>query len=320
MTRWITVSERIAIWGLAAGVLVTAAGFLQAVPWWIEVFAHFHWQYALGSALLTVFFLFRRHARAAVIAGLVLLLNLYPVADAHFAGSPGAVAAARLGGQLKLMSFNLWYRNSKYGAVKDYIIRSEADLVFLTEVTNPWLDALSSLETIYPYRFHTADKGLFEGHRSGIMVLSNRPLIEPRAYFDPTSGHAFAQVVRVDDDNAPWTLFGVHLQKPLFEEAALQERQLSELGRVVRETEGPIAIAGDFNATPYSPKFRAFVSATGVNRAAGGFNASWPSLVRPLGIPIDHVLTGRGMRARTTIGSHIGSDHRPMHTVIEWDG
>jgi len=320
MTRWIRFSEPIAIWSLAALVVATAAGFLQGTPWRLEVFAHFHWQYALGSAALAVFFLFRRLARPTAVAGLVVLLNLFPVADAHFTGSPGAAAATQPGGRLKMVSLNLWYRNSRHDAVKEYIAESDADLVFLTEVTSPWLDALSGLANLYPYRIHTADKSRFKEYPFGIMVLSKRPLTEAQAYFDPTSGHAFAQVVQIDDDNAPWTLIGVHIQKPLFEEAAYQAHQLKVLGRVVDETEGPIVIAGDFNATPYSPKFRAFISKIGVNRAAGGFNASWPSLVRPLGIPIDHVLTGRGMRARTTVGPHVGSDHRPLVTHIEWGG
>jgi len=319
MTRWIRVSEQTAIGVLAALVVVTAAGFLQGAPWWLEVFAHFRWQYVLVSAPLSVFFFYRRRLRQAVVAGLVLLINGAPVADVQFAGSPGA-AAADPGGYAKVLSLNLWHVNSTPAAVRAYLVDSDADLLFLTEVTPEWKDVLSSLEDSYPHRFHTADRSLTDGSRLGIMVLSKDPLIETLPHVDRSTGRAFAQTVRVDNPRAPWTLIGVHLKKPLFDHAAHQQRQLKALTRAIRQAVGPVVVAGDFNMTPFSPKFRTLLVQTRTNRAAGGLNASWPSWIGPFGIPIDHVLVKHGMRARTAVGPYVGSDHRPMVTHVEWGG
>jgi len=210
--------------------------------------------------------------------------------------------------------------NSNRATVSAYLASSSADLVFLTEVTPDWLAALSDLDKIYPHRHHMGDTALTDGVRLGVMVLSKDPLIETRTLVDGPSGHAFAQIARVDRPGASWTLIGVHLHKPLFDEARHQYRQLKALTRVIRDAPGPVIVAGDFNMTPFSPKFRTLLSETGTSRAAGGLNPSWPSWTGPFGIPIDNVLAKRGVRARTTVGPHVGSDHRPMVTEVEWDG
>ena len=257
--------------------------------------------------------------REALVAGLVALTNGIPVADVHFAGSSDA-AAAPSGGRVKVLSLNLWHDNPNHTAVTAYLASSNVDLMFLTEVTPEWMEILSDLETFYPHRYHTPDSDLSDGHRLGVMVLSKHPLIETRPLFDEPSGHAYAQSVRVDSRGNLWTLIGVHLNTPLFEEATYQNRQLETLTRIVRVAAGPVVVAGDFNMTPFSPKFRALLSETGTRRAAGGLNPSWPSWIGPFGISIDNVLTKRGMRARMTVGPHVGSDHRPMVTDVEWDG
>jgi len=267
MNRWTRASERIAVSGLIALVLATAAGFIKGAPWWLEVFVHFRWQYVLASLPLLAFFTYRRGLREALVAGLVALANGIPVADVHFAGSSDA-AAAHPGGRATVLSFNLWDENSNRAAVSAYLAGSSADLVFLTEVTPDWLAALSDLDTIYPHRYDVGDTALTDGVRLGVMVLSKDPLIETRTLVDGPSGHAFAQIARVDRPGASWTL----------------------------------------------------LSETGTTRAAGGLNPSWPSWTGPFGIPIDNVLAKRGMRARTAVGPHMGSDHRPMVTDIEWDG
>jgi len=319
MNRWTRASERIAVSSLIALVLATAAGFIKGAPWWLEVFVHFRWQYVLASLPLLAFFTYRRGLREALVAGLVALANGIPVADVHFAGSSDA-AAAHPGGRATVLSFNLWDENSNRAAVSAYLAGSSADLVFLTEVTPDWLAALSDLDTIYPHRYDVGDTALTDGVRLGVMVLSKDPLIETRTLVDGPSGHAFAQIARVDRPGASWTLIGVHLHKPLFDEVTHQDRQLKALTRVARDAPGPVIVAGDFNMTPFSPKFRTLLSETGTTRAAGGLNPSWPSWTGPFGIPIDNVLAKRGMRARTAVGPHMGSDHRPMVTDIEWDG
>ena len=48
---------------------------------------------------------------------------------------------------------------------------------------------------------------------------------------------------------------------------------------------------------------------------------TWPAfLPMPARIPIDHVMTGSGLRVvERTVGPDLGSDHRPVIATIGWD-
>ncbi len=84
----------------------------------------------------------------------------------------------------------------------------------------------------------------------------------------------------------------------------------------------PLIVAGDFNLTPWSPRFPAVLSASGLKLADTGsiWPHTWPApsgwfygglVVR--GFPIDHILVSRHfalLAARR--GPDIGSDHLPV--------
>lgn len=72
---------------------------------------------------------------------------------------------------------------------------------------------------------------------------------------------------------------------------------------------------GDFNITPWSPHFRAFIEASGLSDCAigHGLDPTWPSQLLALGIRIDHCFKSphwRTLDAR--VGPSVDSDHRPM--------
>jgi endonuclease/exonuclease/phosphatase (EEP) superfamily protein YafD len=95
-----------------------------------------------------------------------------------------------------------------------------------------------------------------------------------------------------------------------------------------RKAGGPVILVGDFNATPYSPRFRTLLKEAGVRVAGprlfwpatwpvGGPLAAlpgWPALrgVVP-GLLIDHVLVSpRFAVAGFRRGPDIGADHYPL--------
>ncbi|MEM7233873.1 MAG: endonuclease/exonuclease/phosphatase family protein, partial [Planctomycetota bacterium] len=89
--------------------------------------------------------------------------------------------------------------------------------------------------------------------------------------------------------------------------------QLSGLPTLTRETQ--CLLLGDLNTTPFSPYFSKLLDETGLQNSARGFGlqASWPSLLSVLGIPLDHVLHSEDIVVvdrSTRAGA--GSDHRAV--------
>ncbi|MCB0060965.1 MAG: endonuclease/exonuclease/phosphatase family protein [Caldilineaceae bacterium] len=63
--------------------------------------------------------------------------------------------------------------------------------------------------------------------------------------------------------------------------------------RSLRIENGPLIVAGDFNVTPWSPRFQRLLREARLKNSMRGFGMqnSWPSVLPlPLGIPIDHAL------------------------------
>ena len=94
--------------------------------------------------------------------------------------------------------------------------------------------------------------------------------------------------------------------------------------RQVAQSDMPVIVTGDFNLTPWSPRFRAAWRASGLT-FAGDYRLwpkTWPAHAVPWkylpavligGIPIDHVLVSRHFAvAAIRRGPYIGSDHYPV--------
>jgi endonuclease/exonuclease/phosphatase (EEP) superfamily protein YafD len=73
--------------------------------------------------------------------------------------------------------------------------------------------------------------------------------------------------------------------------AAARNQELRALAAHTAAIEGPLIVAGDFNATPYSPYFVEWLETTGLTDSRRGrtLSASWPTMLPAAGIPIDHI-------------------------------
>jgi endonuclease/exonuclease/phosphatase (EEP) superfamily protein YafD len=70
-----------------------------------------------------------------------------------------------------------------------------------------------------------------------------------------------------------WTLVvaGVHSSSPLpSEDSDSRNRELDHIVELASDPGQPLIVAGDFNATPWSPHFRDLLAATGLRNAADG--------------------------------------------------
>lgn len=309
--RFWRIATAAGIAGLAAATLFAELG----EHWWLfDAFSHFRWHYMLAALVLAGIAFWRASrwfALAALLAGAVHVPSVTTTAGRAPMAASGAVA------ELRIMAFNVWWRSGKLDGLLARVKVAEPDVIVLEEVHGHWQPAIQQLrEGRYP---HVAPA---DWHESGIVILSRHPIAGSRS--GPFTVYADIAV-----DGRTVRVAGVHMPLPLSGPLwRLQRAAFAELAREARAAGIPFVAAGDFNLTPYSPRFARFLTDSGLRRAAldGFWPNTWPAASGlryggPLwrGFPIDHVLISRDFAVTGAYrGPDIGSDHFPVHVHLAW--
>src|SRR5690606_5635313 len=92
--------------------------------------------------------------------------------------------------------------------------------------------------------------------------------------------------------------------------------EVAAISRVLNAIEGPVVLAGDFNAAPWTAPLRQLGQQQQL--ASGPWPpATWPVRLGPLGVPIDNMFTRGGAQLLSLrAGDNIGSNHRPLWAEI----
>ncbi|CCF20068.1 putative transmembrane exo/endo phosphatase protein [Pseudorhizobium banfieldiae] len=205
---------------------------------------------------------------------------------------------------LRLMSFNILSKNRENaGAIRDLILASGADVVNVLEAM-PLRGELDALSRIYPHRIGCGEMT----KTCDLMVLSKTPLTSP-------SVHSLSTIFenRMILSDLSWQgrivhLAAIHTTKPYFDD--FQTLELTNAARRLDRIEGPLLVAGDFNASSLAPNIRMFLRWTGL-RTASWEPPTWPDWGGWLGVPIDHVYVRKPLHIRSLqrLPSSLGSNH-----------
>jgi len=289
---------------LVALFVITFAGLLAPLFAPFDLINHFRLHFLETAVALVVVFALLRARRLAMAAFALALVNLVLAAPAV-----ALTATAERGGQtLRLITLNAWGENAEPGRIEAFLRRQNADIVLILEAGEEVAPMLRRLSDLYPYRVDCMQAQLCR-----LALLSKRQMIEPRALIRSDSNPP-AIVARFDVDGRGFTFYAVHVARPFVLDR--QRRDVDHLIAALNAIQGPLIVAGSFNATPWSWAMTRLTLATGTVRGRA-LGATWPAR-RPL-FPqflIDHVLVRGGIgivEARS--GSALGSDHLP--TVAE---
>jgi endonuclease/exonuclease/phosphatase (EEP) superfamily protein YafD len=152
-----------------------------------------------------------------------------------------------------------------------------------------------------------------------VLILSRRPPASARLVWH--SGHQVMTLTQATfrDGRGPYSVVAVHWPRPT--RPAFQHQQLRWLALALAvEPRARTILVGDFNTTPWSPRWRAWERASGLIRRDRAL-FSWPAGhafgVRRLPpvplLPIDHVYAGAGWATVSVRrGPELGSDHYPL--------
>lgn len=298
--------------GLVLGVGVLAAtllSLLAGVSWLFDLLANFRSQYVWIGALALAGLGAQRLWPAFAVVGLAVLFNVVAVAP-YWMGSIGEPAG---NGRLTILHLNTQSGNPEKAAIVEFVRESDADIVFLAEVTprlRELLDESSLPFTVVAGTPRSTPIGVAALARDGSVTgrLTNLGASEvPAVLLDASIGGVEVQIL------------GFHTSSPGEEgRAADRNDQLAAAGTIVATRSTPMVLVGDLNATPWTPAFRELI-ATGLTDAqrGRGVAGSWPSGWGPLMIPIDHVLhTGELTTTAFAFGPSVGSDHRSLRVEL----
>lgn len=288
----------------------TAGGLLPlgARFWWgFEIFSHFRLQYLAIAMPLLALALLRGHFVPGALLGAALAVNAWPLLSYLPRGGPVSP-----GPEFVLLNINVEARNAEHERVLERIRESGADAVTLIELSPALAAKLGALDDLYPHRVAVPATNNF-----GIAVLSRHPLGATQTF---DLGPSPAIEVVVDAPDGPVRLVAIHTKPPVGAALArTRNEQLEALARRALTSEGPLAICGDFNLSPYSPWFGRFEQASGTRaaRRGRGLGISWPAFMPLLGTPIDHCfLRGPLAAARVERMAATGSDHYPVRVTL----
>ena len=93
----------------------------------------------------------------------------------------------------------------------------------------------------------------------------------------------------------------------------LRDDQLDAVAATAAAADLPVVVAGDLNATGWSPILRRLQRDGGLRLSTRGWVPTWPVGMPVLWVPLDHVLHSAAIGVVRCVRSNdIGSDHYPL--------
>jgi endonuclease/exonuclease/phosphatase (EEP) superfamily protein YafD len=255
--------------------------------------------------------LVRRRARPAAAALLVVsLVALALVVPRAVAGAPPPAG----GPALTVLTFNVDEGEADVAALAGTVRRTRPDVVVLPEAATRYAALLGAEIPDLGYRPSVAARP-GAPDVAGVTVLT-APVLGPVASRVISQGRFDPWLELSGGRLGALRLVAVHVSAPVPGKIESWSRELAQLRTWCGPGEGPVVLAGDFNATLDHSGFRDGTQGCRDAGAASGqglvptWNAGWP---RWFGVQIDHVLVGGGPECTgMTVLDLPGSDHRAV--------
>ncbi|MBB4840660.1 endonuclease/exonuclease/phosphatase (EEP) superfamily protein YafD [Sphingomonas kyeonggiensis] len=291
---------------IAGGSLAAWVSYAGAFMPMLDAFASF--MPLFGLMILIGLALGRRLGLWAIAAA---LLGLAPVALRVVPELTRDVPRARSGmQQVRVLSHNVWVKNSDPAETAQTILDARPDVVMLQELDGNFRPMLAALRQKLPYGTD-CPKGC------GMAILSRWPIDDSGYLLRDEAGRKFGPPLTwariIGPDQRPFTVITLHYPHPTMRDQAVRIRDMAQaLARIDREG---LIVAGDMNLTPWAAAMHAqdqgFAPLTRMTRAL----PSWPRVLPVL--PIDQLYAGPdwGLVSAEKLRA-TGSDHRPVLVTL----
>lgn len=241
----------------------------------------------LVFALVVIWTGWPRLIRWPLVAGaLAAAVAILPLPEAEPVGAGGVTVFQQ----------NLKFDRVEDEAFLDLIRQTLPDVLLLQEVSPRNRALLDALLPLYPEQRYCPVEQVGEA------VLSRLPVLTG-GFCSLRDGLAG---LRVQTLTGPVWMVSLHISWPW---PHPQAEQVSEILPELEDLDGPVVIAGDFNAVAWSHTLERVAQATGTERLGQhGFSFTLPGIGLPIGI--DHLLAPEGTRFERVVTPPLGSDHK----------
>lgn len=215
---------------------------------------------------------------------------------------------------LKIVLANVNSQNRDYEKLVAYVKAKTPDLFGLIEINDAWIEGLTPLAGQYHHVGAFPHEGNF-----GLGLFSRVPLTSQALVHYGATGIPSVEV-HLNVAARDVLLLLTHPYPPVHRKLyGLRNDQLEKIAAALEKSATPKIVMGDFNATPFCWVMKNFLERLRLqdSRRGFGYQATWPSILGVLGIPIDHVLLSHDwVVVAREVGPDIGSDHRPVYVEI----
>jgi endonuclease/exonuclease/phosphatase (EEP) superfamily protein YafD len=298
--------------GAIPAAVLSLLGFFGGWWWVFDLAAAFRVQYAVVLTLAAALLLVVRARRSALAIAVVAILNGVVVAPLWL----GVPVPGAEGATLRVHFHNVHGGgDERFAEVARELASSDADVVFLSEVSARWIELFGGAELpytiVHPLRV--------EDHRR-LLALTRIPIDGVEAVPLVAGSRSGGIAVDLTLGGRPLRMLALHAQSPRdARSAALHDAEVTAVGEWVTAQDVPVAIVGDLNATAWSHPLRRLRRATGLRDSQHGFGLqpTWMEGAGPLMVPLDHVLHDAGVTVldRST-GPALGSSHRSLQATL----
>jgi endonuclease/exonuclease/phosphatase (EEP) superfamily protein YafD len=299
-----------AVLGLFVGMCGLVAGRLGQLYPSFDVFAQFGFQFFVATLAFTFAMFFPRYKTLLGIAMATALLALYS-AWPHIASNQlqGRNFKLETGEQvLRISHFNTFKNNFDYDAIAEEVLRLDADVVSLLELSNQKKKlVLPKLLEKYPYQT-VCD----EADHCQQAIVSKFPFAETASQ-SLWEGPPYI-MIKLGSNFQNVAIYSVHTTR--FPYSRAQLKQVRALTKILENTPGAKIIMGDFNATVFSRVLSTLETSTGLTRITS--LPTWPAQLQMPQLAIDHIFISDNFRviAEPQIGASVGSDHFPILATL----
>ena len=215
---------------------------------------------------------------------------------------------------LKIVLANVNSQNRDFAKLMAFVNEKNPDLFGLIEINDAWIAGLAPLAKQYHHVGAFPHEGNF-----GLGLFSRLPLSKSALVHYGATGIPSVEV-HLDFAGRDVLLLLTHPYPPVRPKLhGLRNGQLAQIILALENNPAPKIVMGDFNATPFCWALKNFLKRMHLkdSRQGFGFQATWPSVLGAIGIPIDHVLlSSEWVVLKREVGPDIGSDHRPVYVEI----
>jgi len=212
--------------------------------------------------------------------------------------------------KLTVASCNVLMHNSNYQQLVKDCIQLNADILFLTETNERWVEAFEEMAGTHPHKFRHPNEDTY-----GLMLLSKLPFEIDEVHYDPicNTPNISATIPISNEQNIRF--YGIHPKPPLDDvRYRAQNLFFNELQDKIASESLPTIVTGDFNTCPWHPKLKKLLDSTKLKdpRKNRGLVNTFPQKF-PL-MPLDHIyFTNQFIHSKLLCTKLTGSDHLGLY-------